>query len=478
MSVHIVVNIQNDSRDVERGVRLLPDRANEARTHAESARRQSEEMFQQIARTIEDVFWMATPDRSQFKYVSPAFEALWGVPCDQLYANPDLWIEALHLEDRERVRDAVSRNQKPGVFDEVYRIVRPDGSTSWIRDRASAIRDESGAIVMVTGVAADISMAKSSEEELRKSEERLRHAQEMDAIGRLAGGIAHDFNNLLSVILGYLEFMLEELKPDDPLREMAMTIEGAGQRAAALVKQLLAFSRKQVVEPRVVDVNSVVHQMDKFLVRAIGEDMELVLASNAKGVRIFIDQGQLEQVLMNLVVNARDAMPGGGKITVDIDSAAFSADPMLVSSDQTVGNYVLISVSDTERGMDEATKKQIFDPFFTTKEPGRGTGLGLATVSGIVTAANGFVRSYSELGVGTTFKILLPQVETEVNPVQQVPRSVEVSGGHETILVVDDEPSIADLLRLGLVRKGYRVFLASSGLEALDILRANPVQLV
>jgi two-component system cell cycle sensor histidine kinase/response regulator CckA len=304
--------------------------------------------------------------------------------------------------------------------------------------------------------------------ERKKLEEQFRQAQKMEAVGHLAGGIAHDFNNLLTVILGYSETLLTELSHDRHLRDMVLEVYQVGERAAMLTRQLLAFSRKQVLAPQVVDLNGIVMDLEKMLRRLIGEDIELHVAPAADLGRVFADPGQLEQVLLNLVVNARDAMPRGGQLTIETRNveldAAYAQDHLAVQP----GSYVLLAVSDTGCGMDEATRARLFEPFFTTKEPGKGTGLGLATVYGIVKQSGGDIFVYSEVGRGTTFKIYLPRVQQPLAPpgpkgLGRMPR------GDETVLLVEDEDSVRGLSRHVLLLSGYRVLEARNGDEALGI---------
>jgi len=299
---------------------------------------------------------------------------------------------------------------------------------------------------------------KRAEEALRRSEEQLRQAQKMEAIGRLAGGIAHDFNNLLTVITSYSDLVLEDLAPDDPKRDDVDQIRKAAEGAAALTRQLLAFSRQQVLEPKVLDLTAIVAGTEKLLRRLIGADIHLTtsLAPNLGSVKA--DPGQLEQIIINLAVNARDAMPAGGRLTI---AAA--------DKDMNEVRYVMLAVSDTGTGMDEQTKARIFEPFFTTKESGKGTGLGLATVYGIVKQAGGFIWVDSEPGRGTSFQVYLPRVDEPVPPVAVRPAMAEPRRGTETVLVVEDAPSVRLVTRQVLERYGYAVLEAPNGDTALRL---------
>ena len=290
----------------------------------------------------------------------------------------------------------------------------------------------------------------------------------MEGIGRLAGGIAHDFNNLLTIINGFSGLLLTEAPEHDPARPMLEDIHKAGERAAALTGQLLAFSRKQILQPRVLDLNALVADMHKMLARVIGEDVSLIAAPAPGLARIRADAGQVEQVLMNLAVNARDAMPGGGRLTVE--TANVSLDEVSTQGFPGVrpGPYVLLAVSDTGTGMDAETQGHLFEPFFTTKGPGKGTGLGLATVYGIVKQSGGHVKVYSEPGRGTTFKVYFPAIEAVEGRGDAEPAAAEPARGKEVVLLVEDEEGVRRLTQSLLERLGYRVLAAPGGAEALE----------
>jgi len=304
-------------------------------------------------------------------------------------------------------------------------------------------------------------------------EEQLRQATKLEAIGRLAGGVAHDFNNLLSVIIGYAQFAKDSLPADSPLRADIDEIQSAGERAAALTRQLLAFSRKQVMQPVVLDLNEVVSSMGKMLKRLIGEDIGLVTRLARKTVRTTADPGQLEQIIMNLAVNARDAMPRGGKLI--LETSSLDLDEAFAARHQGVkpGPYVCLAISDTGIGMDAATRERIFEPFFTTKPKGHGTGLGLSTVYGIVQQSGGAIWVYSEPGKGTTFKIYLPATRDAATLPRHPTKSLGTRGS-ETILLVEDEPAVAKLVRQVLEGSGYTVLLATDGDAAIEMAARHP----
>ncbi len=307
----------------------------------------------------------------------------------------------------------------------------------------------------------------------KQLEDQLMHAQKMEAVGRLAGGVAHDFNNMLTVIAGYNRMILDELSPLDPLRGYAEEILKAADRAGALTNQLLAFSRRQIIKPRVVNVNSVIEQTEKMLRRLIGEDIELAFGLKADSGNIRADPGHVEQAIMNLAVNARDAMPLGGRLTLETANVHLDENYAKTHMGVTPGDFVMIAVSDTGIGMDAETKRRIFEPFFTTKEKGKGTGLGLATVYGMIKQAGGDIWVYSEPNRGTTFKLYFPRVKESVT---DSPNSDAESpqGSNETILVVEDEKAVRELTVRMLRRLGYSVLIASSGAEAIKISASHP----
>jgi two-component system cell cycle sensor histidine kinase/response regulator CckA len=306
--------------------------------------------------------------------------------------------------------------------------------------------------------------------ERRNLEEQFRQSQKMDAVGRLAGGIAHDFNNLLTVIRLNTEIIMEGFDPTDPRSEDVKQIRSAAERASALTRQLLAFSRKQILQPRVLDMNSVVGNVEPMLRRLIGEDISIASNSEARGY-VVADPGQLEQILVNLVVNARDAMPQGGRITIETRNVDLDDHYTSEHAPVVPGRYVMLAVGDTGIGMSRDTKEHAFDPFFTTKEAGKGTGLGLATVYGIVKQSGGYVWIYSEPGLGTTLKLYFPEVSAAAafTTTEQRPASKESKRGSETILLVEDEDAVRGLASRILEKQGYRVIAAQHGREAMDI---------
>ncbi len=347
---------------------------------------------------------------------------------------------------------------------------RKDGTLYTEEASISPVRDASGRILNHVAVKRDITEMLRAEEEQAKLQEQFQQAQKMESIGRLAGGVAHDFNNMLSIILGYGEIMLDKLRQGDPLREDIKEIVEAGRRSAALTRQLLAFSRKQTLQPEVLDLNHLVRELEKMLHRLIGEDIELELALAQDIGRVKVDPGQIDQVIMNLVINARDAMPKGGKLLIETADVELDDTNTEKYPEAKPGKYVMIAVTDTGCGMSRKILGQIFDPFFTTKEKDRGTGLGLSTVYGIVKQSGGNVCVYSEPGQGTTFKIYFPNTEAvQESAIARPEVAAPVTGG-EHILVVEDEVSLRKLMASLLSRLGYHVTLAANGGEALLLI--------
>jgi len=428
---------------------------------AEEALRESEQRFRLMAETIQDVFWMATPEIGQTLYVSPAFEQVWGRPSGELYHDPKVFIDSIHPEDRERVRSEVYAGHRQGIpWSHEYRIIKPDGAVRWIRDRGYPVRDDQGRVIMFTGVAADITEGKALEQQLLQ-------AQKMEAVGRLAGGVAHDFNNLLMAITGYGELMRAKVHKDDPLYGHLENILEAGDRAAALTQQLLAFSRQKVVHPQAVDLNRVVLDLEPMLRRLIGEDLNLEVVTDRSPGAVKADPGQVDQIIMNLVVNARDAMPQGGRLTLKTAPVELKKSRHTRFGPAPPGAYVMLVVEDTGVGMDEATQAHIFEPFFTTKEPGKGTGLGLSTVYGIVRQSGGYLDLASEPGVGSAFTVYLPRLDAVVPPPKaKIPITASFRGD-ETVLLVEDEDVLRGLLAKFLRLYGYSVLEARHGGEAL-----------
>jgi PAS domain S-box-containing protein len=354
---------------------------------------------------------------------------------------------------------------------------RKDRSTFPVLIDNRLIKDDKGKIIGIRSIVQDITERDKAEQELALLQEQLRQSQKLEAIGQLAGGIAHDFNNLLTIIRGYGEVVLAELRKGDPLRTSIEAIEKSTNRASALTRQLLAFSRRQVMEMKVQDLNGLVSDLDRMLRRIIGEDIQLetLLADNLG--RVKVDPGQIEQVIVNLAINARDAMPLGGKLTIETENVELDENDVRNRVGMAPGRYVLLSVSDNGTGIARDIKDRIFEPFFTTKEKGKGTGLGLSVVYGIVKQSGGEIWVESEMGLGTYFKIFLPRVEEPLEEMKERTEGLDTLPsyrGSETVLLVEDEEEVRNLAVLILRKQGYRVLDAIQGGDALLICEKHP----
>ncbi len=439
------------------------------RARAEQALKEAELQYKELVETIQVIAWRAEPKCFRFTFVSKEAEKLLGYPIEMWTSSPNFWAEHIHPEDQEW---AVSYCQKatqeriPHEFE--YRMLAADGRTVWLRDIVRVVVEEDQVKELI-GVMVDITERKKVEEALYKSEEQLRQAQKMEAIGRLAGGIAHDFNNLLTIIMGRCQLLLRKFGAEETVNRDINLILSTSERAALLTRQLLAFSRKQVLQPRVLDLNEVVSDMDKMSRRMIGEDIELetVLAPDLGKVKA--DPGQITQVILNLVVNARDAMPNGGKLVIETANVEVNQSNRYLHSGSEIGSFVVLTVSDTGSGIDPETLTHIFEPFFTTKEKGKGTGLGLATVYGIVKQSGGHITVHSVPQEGSTFKVYLPRVDEIAEAQVSASEELEFKQGLETILLVEDEPDVRELVGDLLKEHGFTVLKASHGGEALEI---------
>ncbi|MEZ5429533.1 MAG: ABC transporter substrate-binding protein [Pyrinomonadaceae bacterium] len=388
-------------------------------------------------------------------------------------------IEFLLPEYREEFGRLHRRLLKGEEFQYEYEIKGLRGTHRWMETHATPLRGEHGE-VMLLAITRDITEKKEAEKTMRDQGEQILQMQKMEAVGRLAGGIAHDFNNLLTAINGYSDLALMRLSGDDPLLRHLQEIKGAGDRAANLTRQLLAFSRKQIMQPKVLNLNQLISEINKLLLRLIGEDIEITTKLPPDLGWVSADPGQLEQVVVNLAVNARDAMPEGGRLTIETANVVLDKDYAQRHFPVKPGRYVMLAVSDTGTGIEKAEQERIFEPFYTTKEIGRGTGLGLATVHGIVRQSGGDIWVYSELGRGTTFKIYLPRVEAESDKFQTEVVLPSVSSGNETILLVEDDEVVRGVIISILELGGYQVFVASNGEDALRMADADfgPIQLL
>jgi two-component system cell cycle sensor histidine kinase/response regulator CckA len=393
-----------------------------------------------------------------FKDFNPAWQTILGWSVDELRARP--YVDFLHPDDREatvaQTRVLVSSQQTKVSFENRWRC--KDGSHRSLLWNAAAVHSER----LIYASARDVTDQKRLEEQFRQS-------QKMEAVGRLAGGIAHDFNNLLTVILGYAEIAGASLAEADPVSKMLLEIRKAGERAELLTRRLLAFSRKQILQPDILDLNALLADTRSLLGRLIGEDVDISLKLASDLWRVRADKGQLEQVVMNLAINARDAMPMGGKLSIETANVILNEKQAGIYPDAPAREHVVLTVSDTGCGMDAATQARVFEPFFTTKGPDKGTGLGLATVYGIVRQSGGQIEVQSKLGQGATFRIFLPREPVDGLAENSSTAQHQVTGGSETVLIAEDEEAVRVLTRLALQREGYTVLEARNGHDALEI---------
>ena len=435
---------------------------------SEQALREQRQFLLQIVNANPHAIFVKDAD-GRFTLVNQAMAELYGTTPEELVGKTDADLK-LNSDEVERfLRDdrAVMASLQPRLVPEEPFTSPRTGQTRWFQTVKVPLVAADGGLRQVLGVATDITHRKQLEDQLRQ-------AQKMEAVGRLAGGVAHDFNNLLTAILGHADLLVEETPEHDARQADLAEIKHAAERAAGLTRQLLAFSRKQILQPKVLDLNTVVAGVGTLLRRLIGEDIELRIAS-AEGLGpVEADPGQLEQVILNLAVNARDAMPRGGKLTIETANveldAAYAREHVAVEP----GSYVMLAVSDTGVGMDEEVKAHLFEPFFTTKEQGQGTGLGLAMVYGIVKQSGGFIWVYSEPGRGTALKIYLPRKAASPPARQPVPTREGSLAGSGTILLVEDEEAVRRLASRVLEARGYTVLRAADGLQALDTVHRHP----
>jgi PAS domain S-box-containing protein len=399
---------------------------------------------------------------------SKTIEAHYGFSPGTFGGTFEGFIDRIHPDDRASVLEAVGKAMKTGSeFSVQNRSIWPDGTVRWLSGVGRVLLGDDGEPVRAVGISLDNT-------ERRTLEQQYQQAQKMEAVGRLAGGVAHDFNNLLTVILGYCELLLTDLNPDDPRQADIVEIQKAGARASGLTRQLLAFSRKQIIEPTLLDINQIATDLRPMLGRLIGEDVKVVLGLRSDLAPVKADRGQVEQVVMNLAVNARDAMPKGGTLTIETANVDLDEHYAKMHRDVKPGRYVVLTVTDTGTGMTPEVQARLFEPFFTTKEPGKGTGLGMATVYGIVTRCGGTVGVYSEVGKGTSFKVYFPPADTTAMIEETPAQTVQLHSGTQTVLVVEDEDGLRELAKRLLQRQGYTVLLAADADEALRLFEQNP----
>ena len=399
---------------------------------------------------------------------SEILEAQYGLQPGTFEGTAEAAVERIHPDDRESVRETVGKAMRSGAdFSLMNRSVWPDGTVRWLSGTGRVQLGERGEPVRGVGISQDVT-------DRRTLEEQFQQAQKMDAIGRLAGGVAHDFNNLLTVILGYCELLLADRDSDDPGQPDILEVQKAATSAARLTRQLLAFSRKEIIEPTLLDLNVVVAGMRVMLGRLIREDVNVVLALRPEVACVKADRGQVEQIIVNLAVNARDAMPTGGTLTIQTANVELDEHYPKTHLAVTPGPYVALTISDTGTGMTPQVQARLFEPFFTTKEVGKGTGLGLATVHGIVMRSGGTINVYSEVGKGTSFKVYFPRADAAEMIDAAPPPVARPRDGTQTVLVVEDVEGVRELTRRLLERLGYTVLLAANADEALQQFERNP----
>lgn len=444
--------------------------------------RAAEDRYRTLVERLPAITYIAElGNAGPWHYVSPQIESMLGFSPAEWLADPMSWINRIHEDDREIAMAAEKRFQETReLFQAEYRMFARDGSVLWFRDEAVMLHQTDGRPLLMQGVLYDLT-------EHKRLEDQLRQSQKMEAVGQLAGGVAHDFNNLLMLIQAHNERLQSRFAPGEPGLEDSLEIEGAITRAASLIQQLLAFGRKQVLQTKVLNLNAVVTEVAKMLGRLLTNHIELKVLLAPELAFVKADPGQIEQIILNLAVNARDAMPGGGHLLLETRNAEVDETHARNHASVASGKYVVLSVTDTGIGMDSETQAHMFEPFFTTKEAGKGTGLGLATVYGVVKQMDGAISVRSDPGKGTSFEIYLPQVaaaesvskkETSVSANQTALSASPV--GTETVLLVEDQEGIRDLVQEFLRRKGYTVLCAVDGDDALRLAGAHkaPIQLL
>lgn len=442
------------------------------RGRALAALNASEQRFRQLAENIRQVFWINNLEKTEMYYVSPAYQEIFGRPVEELYSNPRSFINLIHPEDREAVVASLP-SQVNGIWEQEYRVIHADGVIKWVRATGFPVRNEEGKVYRIAGLVEDIT-------ERRMLEQQFAQAQKMEAVGQLSGGIAHDFNNLLTVIAACCDQIALTRNDAGAVSGHVDMIQETVQRGAALTRQLLTFSRRQVLTPKILSLNAVVQGMAGILRRLMGETVDLQLALDPQLGHIRADAGQIEQVLMNLCVNARDAMPKGGTLSITTQNFDPTGKESAGQPESSLrGPHVLLRIADSGVGIDPAIQSRIFEPFFTTKKQGQGTGLGLPTVYGIVRQSGGLVRFESQPGRGTTFFVYLAQVPMAVDQKQDSGVAL-ARPGQETILLAEDDETVRGSVSMLLRMRGYTVLPAINGADAWRIFQEQrkSIQLV
>lgn len=437
----------------------------EERKKIEQSLRESEERFRQIAENINEVFWISAPDKHEMIYVSPAFETIWGRSCESLYKEPESWLDAIHPEDRDRVFQAAKSKQTEGIYEENYRIIHVDGSVRWIHDKAFPVRNEQEVVYRIVGIAIDMT-------EQKLLEEQFLRAQRMESIGTLAGGIAHDLNNMLAPIIMGTDYLRRMV--DDPKVLSIIDIIGkSAHRGSDMVQQILSFTRGVSSSKVSIQVAHLLNEIETIIANSFPKNIQLNSKIPSDLWTITGDPTKLHQVILNLCVNARDAMgEAGGNLTLKATNQLIERKNVCMNNSNHEGHFVVLEVTDDGCGMSKETIEKIFDPFFTTKEIGKGTGLGLASVSGIVRSHGGIIEVESELERGSTFRVYLPAQST--GQIQSSKKEEPLTDKHAVtansgcILVVDDEASVVSITRQTLESYGYRVLTAEDGAHGLS----------
>ncbi len=433
---------------------------------------ESEGRFREVVETIREVFWVTDVKKNRITYVSPNYAEIWARPLQALYDSGRAWLNPIYDEDNERVLQAALTKQPEGTYDETYRVQRPDGSIRWVRDRAYPVRDATGAVVRIVGCASDIT-------ERKHLEEQFLRAQRLEAIGTLASGVAHDLNNILAPIL-MVGPLLKSKLPDKADSDVLQILEASAQRGANVVRQLLTFGRGITGERGPLQIRHLVREMMTIMHETFPREIGIVHQIPGNLWPVVGDATQLHQVLMNLCVNSRDAMPEGGRLSLDARNAEVSAQELDGHSGVKPGRFVVVTVGDTGHGISEDCKTKIFEPFFTTKEVGKGTGLGLSTVLGIVKSHGGFVTLESQVGSGTRFHVYLPAAEGADERASPAKPAEAALGRGELVLIVDDEPNVRHAMQQVLEHNGYQVLTAANGREGLGfyLLQRKKVRVV
>ncbi|HRH46097.1 MAG TPA: PAS domain-containing protein, partial [Pyrinomonadaceae bacterium] len=436
------------------------------RKRSEEDLRQSEQRFRSLISASAQIVWTADPNGVILTAHTPYGESVEGTGTN---IDED-WVSRIHPNDKERVtKEFAAAVQNKTNYRCEYQMLYTDNLYHHFIARGMPVFEKDGQVREWIGTLTDITENKLAEAELLKKEEQLQQSQKLESIGRLAGGIAHDFNNMLTVINGYSDLIIRGISSDDPMRRKIEEIKTAGERAAELTNRLLAFSRRSILKTKVIDLNQVISDTGVMLHRLIGEDIQVIEDLSLNLNKIEADSGQLSQIVMNLVINSRDAMPKGGNILIKTENVYLDEEFVSQNVGARVGDFVLLKISDNGTGIDEEIKTHIFEPFFTTKEVGQGTGLGLSTVYGIVTQFGGYIAVNSEIGKGTTFDIYLPVLKDPGNNTEKKLNLKDVLHGTETILLVEDEDLVRKLTRQILEQVGYKVIEAQNGIEAIAL---------